>query len=405
MLFLENIKLALTSIRSNKMRSFLTMLGIIIGISSVIAITSIGDSAKATVSKEFESFGKNNVMIYPNWRENPDMVIGPNAAFSQEDIDALSARFEKELAYIDPYLSIQSETTVGRVKGKWSIQGVAGSFDKFKKMNIIHGRMINDADQQGKRDYIVIEKKGAEFFFNTENPVGKALNLSVNGETKEFVIVGVYAEEKSLFSGLMSSSAYTAYSPYTSIQGDLEINASMLNIYIGDGYNIKQTADAMVNYLEKIKGIEKGIYISDSVESQQGTVDQILGTLSLAIGAIAGISLVVGGIGIMNIMLVSVTERTREIGIRKALGARTNDILVQFLIESMIISAIGGVIGTALGSGIAVIGMSVAGAELVISPLVVLFAVLFSAMVGMFFGIYPARKAAKMDPIEALRYE
>src|SRR5665647_23847 len=115
MLFLENIKLALNSIRSNKMRSFLTMLGIIIGISSVIAITSIGDSAKATVSKEFESFGKNNVMIYPNWRENPDMIVGPNAAFSQEDIDALSVRFEKELAYIDPYLSIQSETTVGRV--------------------------------------------------------------------------------------------------------------------------------------------------------------------------------------------------------------------------------------------------------------------------------------------------
>ena len=405
MLFLENIKLALNSIRSNKMRSFLTMLGIIIGISSVIAITSIGDSAKATVSKEFESFGKNNVMIYPNWRENPDMVISPNAAFSQEDMDALSARFEKELAYIDPYNNIQSETVVGRVKGKWAVQGVAGGYDKFKKMNIIHGRMISNSDLKGKRDYLVIEKKGAEFFFNTENPVGRTMNLNVNGDIREFVIIGVYAEEKSLFSGLMSTSAYTAYSPYTAIQGDFEINAGMLNIYIGDGYNIKQTSDAMVNYLEKIKGIEKGFYISDSVESQQGTVDQILGTLSLAIGAIAGISLVVGGIGIMNIMLVSVTERTREIGIRKALGARTKDILMQFLIESMIISAIGGIIGTALGSGIAVIGMSIAGAELVISPIVVLFAVVFSALVGMFFGIYPARKAAKLDPIEALRYE
>jgi len=265
--------------------------------------------------------------------------------------------------------------------------------------------MISNSDLKGKRDYLVIEKKGAEFFFNTENPVGRTMNLNVNGDIREFVIIGVYAEEKSLFSGLMSTSAYTAYSPYTAIQGDFEINAGMLNIYIGDGYNIKQTSDAMVNYLEKIKGIEKGFYISDSVESQQGTVDQILGTLSLAIGAIAGISLVVGGIGIMNIMLVSVTERTREIGIRKALGARTKDILMQFLIESMIISAIGGIIGTALGSGIAVIGMSIAGAELVISPIVVLFAVVFSALVGMFFGIYPARKAAKLDPIEALRYE
>ncbi len=405
MLFLENIKLALTSIRSNKMRSFLTMLGIIIGISSVIAITSIGDSAKATVSKEFENFGKNAVAIYPDWRQDRDVSAAQAVTFSQEELDAFSNRFEKEIAYIDPYLSIQSETTVGRVAGKWSIQGVAGNFDKFKKMNMIHGRMINDADLKGKREYIVIEKKGAEFFYNTENPVGKTLDLTVNGELKEFVIVGVYEEEKSLFSGLMPASGYPAYSPYTSIQGDGELVAGVLNLYVREGYDIKRTSEAMINYLEKLKGLEKGTYISESVESQQGTADQILGTLSLAIGAIAGISLVVGGIGIMNIMLVSVTERTREIGIRKALGARTKDILVQFLIESMIISAIGGVIGTALGAGIAVIGMSIAGAELVISPLVVLFAVLFSAMVGMFFGIYPARKAAKMDPIEALRYE
>lgn len=405
MLFLENIKLALTSIKSNKMRSFLTMLGIIIGISSVIAITSIGDSAKATVSKEFESFGKNAVVIYPNWQENQDMAAGVDITFSQEDMEALSGRFQNELVYMDPYISIQSETTVGRVKGKWEIQGVAGSFDQFKKMDIIHGRMISDSDLKGKRDYLVVEKKGAEFFFNTENPVGKTLNLNVNGEIREFVIVGVYAEEKSLFSGLMTSSAYAAYSPYTSIQGDGELVAGMLNLYIGEGYDIKKTSEAMVNYLEKLKGFEEGVYITDSVESQQGTVDQILGTLSLAIGAIAGISLVVGGIGIMNIMLVSVTERTREIGIRKALGARTKDILVQFLIESMIISAIGGVIGTLLGTAIAVIGMSIAGAELVINPLVVVFAVVFSALVGMFFGIYPARKAAKLDPIEALRYE
>jgi len=405
MLFLENIKLAITAIKSNKMRSFLTMLGIIIGISSVIAITSIGDSAKATVSKEFESFGKNNVVIYPDWRENQDMVVGPEMTFSQEDMDALTARFEKELAYVDPYISVQSETTVGRVKGKWSVQGVAGDYNQYKQMNMIHGRMINDADLSGKRDFIVVEKKGAEFFFNTENPVGRTMNLAVNGELREFVIVGVYAEEKSLFSGLMSTSAYSAYAPFSAIQEDGELVAGMLNLYIGVGYDIKNTSDAMVHYLEKMKGLAPGTYISDSVESQQGTVDQVLGTLSLAIGAIAGISLVVGGIGIMNIMLVSVTERTREIGIRKALGARTKDILVQFLIESMILSAIGGLLGTGLGSIIAIIGMSVAGAELVISPLVVVFAVVFSALVGMFFGIYPARKAARLDPIEALRYE
>lgn len=136
-----------------------------------------------------------------------------------------------------------------------------------------------------------------------------------------------------------------------------------------------------------------------------GTINKILGTLSIAIGAIAAISLVVGGIGIMNIMLVSVTERTREIGIRKSLGARTNDILMQFLIESMIISAIGGIIGTMLGVGIAAVGMSIAKIAVVIEPGVIFLAVGFSAMVGIFFGLYPAKKAAKLDPIEALRYE
>ncbi|MEG1584637.1 MAG: FtsX-like permease family protein, partial [Anaerovorax sp.] len=149
----------------------------------------------------------------------------------------------------------------------------------------------------------------------------------------------------------------------------------------------------------------KGYYKVETVQAQQGMMDQMLGTLSLAIGAIAAISLVVGGIGIMNIMLVSVTERTREIGIRKSLGARTRDILQQFLIEAMIISAIGGLMGTGLGIGIAAIGMSFAKVAVIINPMVIVMAVVFSAMVGMFFGLYPARKAAKLDPIEALRYE
>jgi putative ABC transport system permease protein len=146
-------------------------------------------------------------------------------------------------------------------------------------------------------------------------------------------------------------------------------------------------------------------YKFESAEAQMDMINNVLGTLSIAIGAIAAISLVVGGIGIMNIMLVSVTERTREIGIRKSLGARTKDILTQFLIESMILAGIGGIIGTALGIGIAAAGMGIAGVAVIIKPLTVLIAVGFSAMVGMFFGLYPARKAAKLNPIEALRYE
>lgn len=403
MLFLENLKLALTSIKSNKMRSFLTMLGIIIGISSVIAISSIGDSAKAVLGKEFDAFGKNAMYIYLNWEMTSDYVESSDL-ISPEDIEALKERFSNEIAYIAPSVSASSEVTVGRVKGKFNDQGVAPDYNQFKKMTILHGRMINKSDVEGARDRIVIDKEAALHFFNKTNVVGKVIPFTVNGEPRDLTIVGVYEVEKSIFGGMMGMDGYTAYSPYTLLEAG-DKTASAVDIYTSETADISTAGTSMSNYLSRIKDKPKEFYKVESVQAQQGTMDKMLGTLSLAIGAIAAISLVVGGIGIMNIMLVSVTERTREIGIRKSLGARTKDILQQFLIEAMILSAIGGLIGTLLGMGIAAVGMSFAKIAIVINPLVIVIAVVFSAVVGMFFGLYPAKKAAKLDPIEALRYE
>lgn len=404
MLIFENIMLALTSIRSNKMRSFLTMLGIIIGISSVIAITSIGASAKGVVGKEFESFGTNNMYVYINWQLAQDGVESKDLIMP-EDIEALKSRFSNEIKYIVPAVSGKSDTKVGRTEGKLDLRGVGADYNLYyKKIKMIHGRMINQSDVNSQKNRIVIDKKAALKFFNNENPVGKDFSVTINNELKDLTIVGVYDEEKSIFDNLGVSDSYTTYVPYTILEyGDRSTSA--IELYTDESKDQDTLGKEFTEYLCRIKGEPPQFYMFESAESQMGTINKILGTLSIAIGAIAAISLVVGGIGIMNIMLVSVTERTREIGIRKSLGARTNDILMQFLIESMIISAIGGVIGTSLGVAIAAVGMKFAGIEVVIEPGVIVLAVGFSALVGIFFGLYPARKAARLDPIEALRYE
>ncbi len=404
MLVFENILLALTAIRSNKMRSFLTMLGIIIGISSVIAITSIGDSAKGVVGKEFAAYGMNNMYLYLNWEmtqdgvENSDLIL-------PEDIEALQARFPEDIKYIVPYIQAESETKVGRLEGKLSMYGVGTDYAKYKKnITILHGRMINKSDVEGDKDRIVIEKNAALSLFNKENAVGETLGVVINNEMKDLSVVGVFEVPPSLFDSMFMSEAYSTYVPYPILQTGDRSNWA-IELYTNEQKDQNILGNDFKHYLSRIKDKDPNFYVFESAESQMTTVNNILGTLSIAIGAIAAISLVVGGIGIMNIMLVSVTERTREIGIRKSLGARTKDILMQFLIESVIISAIGGVIGTVLGITIAAVGMSFAKIDVVIDPKVIILAVGFSAVVGMFFGLYPARKAAKLDPIEALRYE
>ncbi len=404
MLLWENIKLALSSIKMNKMRSFLTMLGIIIGISSVIAISSIGASAEAMVSKQFESFGKNNMFVYLNWELTQDQPIQYSDLILPEDIEALEARFSEDILYIAPLVNGSSESKVGRTRGKLQIQGVAADYNKYFQMEMVHGRMINQSDLDGKRDRIVIDEKASRHFFNKTDSVGETIAVTVNGEIRDLTIVGVYSKELSIFDQLNTSDSYTVYIPYPLFQ-TMDDSAYYVELYTNVEKDPSTVGGEITRYLSRIKDKPDNFYRFESAEMQMDMINSVLGTLSIAIGAIAAISLVVGGIGIMNIMLVSVTERTREIGIRKSLGARTKDILTQFLIESMILAAIGGLLGTVLGIGIASIGMSAAGVAVVINPLMIFLAVGFSAVVGMFFGLYPARKAAKLDPIEALRYE
>ena len=403
MLFLENIKLALSAIRANKMRSFLTMLGIIIGISSVISITSIGSSAQAAINKEFETFSSGYMALMVNWR-NPDIEY--EDLFSNEDVEALKNRFPGDIRYAALYsYGNNTLSKAGRFEATLSLIGVGADYNRFdRSIQIIHGRMINQSDVDAGRENIVIDVEAARHLFNRENVVGNTLPATIRGTERDLTIVGVYEKPTTIFSGMMMSNSYDSYVPISLVMGR-DDRSHYIEIFASEDKSVIEQAEAFINYITRVKGKEEGFYTYESLDQQLAQINVILGTLSIALGAIAAISLLVGGIGIMNIMLVSVTERTREIGVRKSLGARTKDILTQFLIEAMILSCIGGIIGTITGITLAGLGMSAFGVQVVIQPIVVIFTVIFSAGVGLLFGILPAKKAANLDPIEALRYE
>ena len=409
MLWIENIRLALGAIWANKLRSFLTMLGIIIGISSVISITSIGASAKGAVSDEFDSYGKAYMYIMVDYNVmTTEIEVSTEDLFNMEDIEALKDRFPEDILYAVPYAITPLKARVGRTNADISCTGVGENYDKHNKtIKIIYGRMINESDIKSGGDRIVIDNKCALKLFGKEDAVGQTIPVTIDNELRDFTVVGIIELKEGLssqMSAAMGMNSFTGYAPYSSLIKRNE-GASYIEIYGNPDKDIKSQGTAYAKYINRIKDKPDDYYTYQSAEGQQTSINQVLGVLSLAIGAIAAIALLVGGIGIMNIMLVSVTERTREIGIRKSLGARTKDILSQFLIEAIILSVIGGIIGTLTGIGVAALGMTIANVKVVIQPLIILLAVVFSAAVGLFFGLFPARRAARLDPIEALRYE
>ncbi len=400
LLIIENIKLALSSIKANKMRSFLTMLGIIIGISSVITIASLGQTSKAVISKEFEAFGKNRVIMYAPYSED----MRDSDYFTIEDIEKVKAKFGDDIAYLAPSTYSSTEAINGRKKAKVDIEGVGNGYEKMVTMDIIKGRFISESDVKARRNVSIVDKNMALALFGNADVVGQSIRITLEGQPVDAKIIGVYEKKKSIFEGMMKSDSTTMYMPYSISSSQLAYMGN-LDMKIDESKSSIELGQKIADFLARSKQRDAGFYQVNTTQGEQNSIDKMLSTLSLAIGAIAAISLLVGGIGIMNIMLVSVTERTREIGIRKSLGARRKDILLQFLVESMIVSAMGGIIGTTLGIIFAMIVSFALKVPPVVSPGIIIIAVVFSAIVGMFFGIYPANRAAKLDPIDALRYE
>ena len=408
-MLLENMKMALSSLRANKLRSILTMLGIIIGIGSVISIVSIGDTMRKMFSDLYKNAGVTQaaIMINPYMDQEE---IRDSDFFTMDDLEKVKEVFGDRLDYIDNMSSGSLDIKNGLNRLKTNVEGVDTAYQKLQPVQILNGRYISKSDVAERRAVIMISESTAMKLYGTVNVTGKSFRSDLLGENREFSIIGVYRKDISPIQKLLMGSddkngegivPWTLLSPQSS-------TFSVIRYYGKTGMSdleMKQLNTELKAYFSKAKNRQPSDWYISSIQDEMKQVDGVMGGISAAVGGIAAISLLVGGIGIMNIMLVSVTERTREIGIRKALGASTGDILVQFLTESALLSAMGGLIGVLLAMGLVSLGATAFGLSVVIRPGIILIAVVFSAIVGIFFGIYPANKAAKEDPIVALRYE
>ena len=400
----ENMSMAFSAIRVNKMRSFLTMLGIIIGIGSVISIVSIGDTMRSLFADLYKDVGVTQAYLCVGyWLDDRRM----SDYFTLDDLEKVKEVFGDSITYIDSSASTGAEAINKKTKVNFDFTGIDYNYIDVQPVDMVYGRYLNEGDVLGRKKNVVMDVDSAMLLFGMENAVGQTFRTELYGDVDEFTVVGVYRKEMSPFQALMMggrSDRGSAFIPYTLLTWPNDY-FYYLRLFASEDVRLNEFFFFFKAYVANIKGRNPEDMYMETAMEQMNSVDAVMGGLSAAVGGIAAISLLVGGIGIMNIMLVSVTERTREIGIRKSLGAKTRDILIQFLTESAILSACGGVIGIVIGVGlVSGIGMAF-GIGTVIRPSVVILAVSFSAAVGVFFGLYPASKAAKADPIDALRYE
>jgi len=423
---IENILLALEGLRANKMRALLTMLGIIIGISSVIGIVTVGDSLSASVSTNMQSLGATNIIMIVNQKReesNGEAMADPYSTNPQDSdlitndmLDRFRSIFHNEIMAISLSASAGNGRALdGRKFANVSEYGVNPDYKIANNIKVIRGRFLRDDDVSYNRNVAVVSDKFvANLFAAGVEPIGREIKISVRNTFHTFAIIGVYEYEPQAFAATFMPVSdrdlrTDVYVPITTVKRltSATPNHRMVTVTAETGVDPVLFSDTIKNFFNTYYYANNPRFEieSMSMETIMSTVTSMLGTISIAVAVIAGISLVVGGIGVMNIMLVSVTERTKEIGTRKALGARNSAIRVQFIVEAVIICAIGGVLGILLGLAMGYIGSTLIGAPSAPSATIVAVAVVFSMLIGVFFGYYPANKAAKLDPIEALRYE
>ena len=407
----ENMIMAFHAIMANKMRSFLTMLGIIIGIGSVISIVSIGDTMRGLFADLYKDAGATQAVVSIGYNVED---VRDSDYFTLDELDKIKEVFGDEISYIDSYASVNSEVLAGRTNMKFDFQGIDWNFSDVQPVTMISGRYLNEGDILGRKKNVVIEEESARKLFGTENAVGKTFRTTVYGDTDMYTVVGVYKKEMSAFQKLLSGGSGdtgSAYIPYTLLTWPND-QFYYCRLYAKEGTDMVNFMSRLTMYLGKIKNRNAGDFYTSTVADEMGSIDSLMGGLSMAVGGIAAISLLVGGIGIMNIMLVSVTERTREIGIRKALGAQESTILTQFVVEAGVTSALGGCLGIVLGYVVSAIINQIlpyilTDITLNVTPSAdaAAIAVGISCGIGVLFGFLPARRAASLNPIEALRYD
>ena len=431
MLIWENVKLALSGLLGNKMRSLLTMLGIIIGIGSVIAIMTVSSSLTTSITDEFAQMGANNITVglkkqsdEEETRSNGMKFGASNRQISLEEDDRITddmiTALKKKFSTSVDSISLEESVGSGTVKSgedtaNVSLSGINTGYFDANDITLLAGRYLTDKDVKGKKSVIMVSDKVVDAVFDgdTSKALSQKINIDINNVYYSFYIVGVYEYEEDANSFSSDSDSDVTTSAY------LPITTGKEKMHTDDGYekftvvtnssvaSVTDFADELETYMNNEYYASNGDYqISTStMSSMTSSMNDMIDTVSIAIAFIAGISLLVGGIGVMNIMLVSITERTREIGTRKALGAKNSSIRLQFIIEAVILCLLGGVFGIILGFILGAVAASLLGYAASAPVAAIIGSVVFSMIIGVFFGYYPANKAARLDPIEALRYE
>ncbi len=402
MLITEILRVALAAIRANKLRSFLTALGIIIGIASVITMVALGEGAQRAVEARLRTLGTNVLTIRPG-QEMRGGVDRGDTRLRPDEARAL-LRSPRAIASASPEMQRRVQVEFGEANANLQVSGVWPSYFSIQNFELGAGRLFTDAEERGRRRVVLL---GATVADKLQTTNGELLDQTVRIGGVPFTVIGIFAEKGSVG---FSSPDDGLYVPLATAQfrifGDDRVNA----IYVQAASERQMNdaiaeIDSVLRREHRLRPAEQSDFSIRNQATLMSTFEATTKTFSYLLAGIALVSLLVGGIGIMNIMLVSVTERTREIGVRKALGARKRDILMQFLIEALVLCLAGGAIGILIGFGAAEGVRRFAGWNAEVVPAAVILAFSFSAAVGVFFGLYPARKAAGLDPIEALRYE
>jgi putative ABC transport system permease protein len=405
--FLMIIRIAFRALARNKARAALTMLGIIIGVSAVIIMVSIGQGAQASVQAQIESMGTNLLFVSAG-AQNVGGVrsgTGDNGTntLTVEDLDAIK-REVPSVSMVSPMINARAQLVAANQNWSTSVQGVSEQFPEIRKWAVGSGDFFTDADVRSASRVIVVGQTIADNLFPGQDAVGQTVRV----QNMPFRIVGVMARKGQDSQGRDQDD--TAFAPYTSVQkkilGTTRVQVAYASAVSQDAtYTAQAQITDLLRQRHKLAPSAPDDFTVRNMSDVAEAANQTNSIMTILLGSIAGVSLLVGGIGIMNIMLVSVTERTREIGIRMAIGARSSAVRSQFLIESVVLSLTGGLAGILLGVLASVVVPSMLGWPTLVSTASIVGSVVFSAGVGIFFGYYPARKAAALDPIDALRYE
>jgi len=396
---------SLRALQRNKMRSLLTALGIIIGVGAVIAMVSIGNGAKAMVESQIAGLGENVILVMSGNMNSRGVSSGFGGASTMTLSDMEAIRNEVEgVKAISPEARRSQRVAAGNQNWFTNITGVSPEYFELRRWPIADGTIFTDRDVRGATKTAVLGATVARELFNGESPLGQTIRI----RNIPFLVTGVLTRKGSSLMGSDQDDA--VFVPYTSAMKRIIGSETVRMIHVqtssaGAMLGVQAQITSLLNQRHRIGPEKESDFMVRSQEDIAQTATATSKVMTGLLAAIASVSLLVGGIGIMNIMLVSVTERTREIGIRMAVGAHGRDILMQFLVESIVLSCLGGIFGILVGVGSARLVTSLTGWNTLISPSAILLSFTFSAVIGVFFGFYPARKAAALDPIDALRYE